>query len=129
MSLKTDNIVEIEQLLARYTKAADIDPSETMREIFTENGSFVVDAMDLKITGIDNIIAYFTESRTNSSGGVFHITSNLIIDISGDSASASSYLTVMQSGEEIKPLTIGRYSDELVKTSRGWRLKTRTVIL
>lgn len=129
MSLSTDDIVEIQQLLARYTKAADIDPPETMRDIFAEDGSFVVAAMNLNISGIDNIIAYFTESRANSAGGVFHITNNLIVDGDGDAATASSYLTVMQSGAEIKPLTIGRYSDELIKTNTGWRLKTRTIIL
>jgi len=129
MSLSTDDIVEIQQLLARYTKSADIDPPETMRDIFTEDGSFVVAAMDLNISGIDNIIAFFTESRANSAGGVFHVTSNLIVDGDGYSATASSYLNVMQGGTDIKSLTMARYSDELVKTSQGWRLKTRTIVM
>lgn len=128
MSLSTDDIVAIQQLLARYTKSADIDSPETMRDIFTADGSLIVETMDLNISGIDNIVEFFTQSRANSAGDVYHVTSNLIVDGSGDSATSSSYLNVMHSGKEVKQMALGRHIDVLVKTAEGWRIKSRSII-
>lgn len=129
MSLSAEDIVDIQQVLARYTKAVDVDPPETIRELFVEDSSFVVDSMNINISGIDNIVGLFTGGRADSTTSKFHFTSNVIVDGDGQNATASSYFCVMQGGDDVRQVGLGRYCDELVKTDKGWKLKARSVVI
>jgi hypothetical protein len=126
MSSSIQDQLEIQQLLARYTHAADIHPPETMREIFAADGRFHIEAMGIDLHGIDNIIGFFTEMRP-SMEGVYHVNSNLVVDIDGHTATAVSYLTTLRSGAQPELAGIARYEDELVKTDQGWRIQSRGV--
>jgi hypothetical protein len=129
MSLNTSDLVEIQQLLAKYTLAADLEPSEKMRELFTQDGNFKADALNVDLNGIDNIIGFFAESRAASAGGVYHVNTNIAIDGDGDSATSSSYVSIIQAGAEPKIIAFARYNDDLTKTTQGWRFKSREIIM
>lgn len=126
MSTSMQDKFEIQELLARYTHAADIHPPETMRDIFSADGRFHIEAMGVDLHGIDAIIAYFTQMRP-AMEGVYHINSNLVVDIDGHTATAVSYLTTLRTGAQPELVGVSRYEDELVKTDQGWRIYSRGV--
>lgn len=128
MTTSIQDHIEIEQLLARYTHAADIHPPAAMRDIFAADGRFHIDAMGVDAKGIEAIVEFFTGMRGDMAG-VFHVTSNLVIDIDGNTATAVSYLTIMQTGAETKINGFARYEDELVRTDQGWRIQSRGIDL
>lgn len=128
MSASIEDQFEIQQLLARYTHAADIHPPEAMREVFATDGRFHIDAMDIDVHGIDAIVQFFTKMRPDMDG-VYHVNSNLVVDIDGHTATAVSYLTTLRSGATPEIVGVARYEDELVKTDHGWRIQTRGVDL
>ena len=126
MNMDTEDMLEIYQLLARYTLLADVKRDhEAMRRIFTSDGSFNVPAIDLFASGIENIVAFFRDRE----GGDHHINTNIVIDAESDSAVVNSYVHIIKAEQGVKSLVFGRYEDELLKTEQGWRIKVRTVVL
>jgi hypothetical protein len=119
--------LEIQQLLARYTHAADQKTPYVMRDIFVENGRFSIDMLEVDVNGLDDIVGYFEQRRAEGQN-LRHITSNFVIDIAGDTATAQSYLTLMVPGEKPEILALARYLDTLCKTSEGWRIKERRLV-
>lgn len=126
MSMNTEDMLEIYQLLARYTLLADVERDhEAMREIFTCDGSFNVPAIDLFTSGIENIVSFFRDRE----GGDHHINTNIVIDAKSNSAVVNSYVHIIKAEQGVKSLVFGRYEDELHKTDQGWRIHNRTVVL
>lgn len=126
MSLNSEDLLEIYQLLAAYTHLADVEKDhESMRKIFTNDGSFNVPAIDLSVSGIENIVIFFRDRE----GGDHHINTNIVIDGENESAVVNSYVHIIKAEQGVKSLVFGRYQDELLKTDRGWRIKVRTVVL
>ena len=126
MPLTIQDQIEIQQLLAHYTHCADLLPAEQMRDVFAEDGVFKVEMMDIEVSGIDNIIAFFKDMR-EASPHMRHVCSNLVIQGDGDSATARSYLQVINTDGGAKLEALAQYADTLVKTPSGWRLQTRSV--
>ena len=126
MALSFQDQIEIQQLLARYTHCADLQPPESMRDVFTEDGVFKVEMMDIEVSGIENIITFFTDMRA-ATPHMRHICSNLLIEGDGDTATARSYLQVINTEGGAKIEALAYYSDTLVRTSKGWRLSSRAV--
>ena len=61
-----------------------------------------------------------------------HCLSNFVVDVSGDRASAVSYVQAVLAleGEAQAGLeAVGRYEDTLVRTADGWRIAKRTFLL
>ncbi len=126
MNMDTEDMLEIYQLLARYTLLADVERDhEAMRTIFTSDGSFNVPAIDLFASGIENIVIFFRDRE----GGDHHINTNIVIDGENDCAIVNSYVHIIKAEQGVKSLVFGRYEDELQKTDQGWRIKVRTVVL
>lgn len=130
MSLSVEDKFAIQELINRYAHNADFAAPEAMREIFANNGRFCVNAMDIDIEGIDNIISFFEQMRA-ALEGVHHVTTGTIIDAGdhADIATASSYIQTVQGAESGTTIaSIGRYQDTLVRTDNGWRFQSRSVV-
>ena len=58
-----------------------------------------------------------------------HLFSNPVIEIDGNSATASSRYAFYAAGEDgaPRPLLVGHYEDRLLKTTHGWRFVERRV--
>ena len=126
MALSLQDQIDIQQLLARYTHCADLLPAEAMRDVFTEDGVFKIEMMDIEVSGIDKIIAFFKEMR-QASPHMRHICSNLVIDGDGDTATARSYLQVINTDGGAALEALALYADTLARTEQGWRLRSRAV--
>ena len=51
--------------------------------------------------------------------GVYHVNTNLVVDIDGHTATAVSYLLTLRAGPPSEIMGFSRYEDDLVKTGAG----------
>ena len=129
MALDIQDKFAIEELLRRCCYNADYNPPESMREIFTPDAVFEVPAMDISCQGIDNMIAFFTQSRAGFPSAR-HVINNVVVEGDGDTAKSSAYLQVLRTDEgAIGVVSVARYLDTLKRTAAGWRLAHRTVVI
>ena len=119
--LTTDDLVEIQQLYAKYNWALDSGDAEGYAATFTPDGVFNNNV------GHDAIVKFANTFRTGMGARVKHWNTNLLVLPTAEGASGQVYLVLVDFGN--KPATIATsaaYSDELVKTAQGWRFKKRT---
>jgi len=127
--------LEILNLIASYSHAADgLDP-EAYADCFTEDGAFVgrVGMPDeIRIEGRAALVKFST--RAIAGRGEIqnrHIQTNTMIhDQTETTAGARTYLLVMQTvgGGAPAPGLTSVYEDDLVKTAAGWRIKERRAV-
>lgn len=125
MALTNDDHLEIQTLLARYNHAVDSGDGESYAVTFTEAG--VLDAGALYLEGRE-ALAGFAEGLPNSQWAPRHITSNLLIDGSGDRATVQSYVQMFALAGDPPVQQVaasGRYSDQLVKLEGRWHFERR----
>jgi hypothetical protein len=129
---------EIQQLYAHYAFAYDTaaDNGNTYAQLFTEDGAFIFPPgdprckPDCRVAGRARLAEI---ARGNGNKGpltLSHFTTNVTIDPTPDGVKGRAYLAVIavgKGGERVLNQT-GVYDDELVKTSEGWRYRTRAYI-
>jgi uncharacterized protein (TIGR02246 family) len=126
--------VEIQQLVARYSHALDsgADNGNTLASLFTPDG--VLTAEDGKVYSGRTKLAEYARGNAASAKGpanVRHFSYKAIIDPVPDGATGKTLVTfasIGRSGEAATNLDGGRYWDDFVKTSDGWRIKKRTYV-
>lgn len=59
-----------------------------------------------------------------------HVTSNVIVEIDGDAATARSYFTVLQATANLplQPIMAGRYHDSFARDTGGWYFSSRQML-
>ena len=118
--LTTDDLVEIQQLYARYNWTLDAGDAEGYASTFTPDGVFNNNV------GHDAIVKFAEGFHSGVGAHLRHWNTNLMILPTPDGASGQVYLVLVDFAN--KPATIATsatYSDELVKTAQGWRFKKR----
>ncbi|MGH7040746.1 MAG: nuclear transport factor 2 family protein [Acetobacteraceae bacterium] len=119
----------ISDLFVRYTCALDAGDVETLVDCFTEDGSLHSPAVGAH-TGREAIRAFaqrFAAFRRNGSQ-LRHVISNLVVQVEGDRAHATCYLTVFLTRDGASRLLApGQYDCELRKTDDTWRFQKRVV--
>ena len=119
--LRADDLVEIQQLYAKYNWAIDAGDSEGYASTFTPDGVFNANV------GHDAIVKFADGFHAGLGARVRHWNTNLLIQPSPTGASGQVYLVLVDfSTKPASIVTSASYSDELVKTSQGWRFKKRT---
>lgn len=122
----TSDIVAIDQLLARYNQCIDYGNPDGFAACFTAEG--VLDIPGMPAEGTD-ALREFCAGVPMMMPGLRHWTSNHQIDVSGDTATAYVHLLMVVVGAEgTTILGHGRYTDQLVRTSDGWRYARREVL-
>ena len=119
-SLTAQDLVDIQQLYAKYNWALDSGDSEGYAATFTPDGVFNTNV------GHDAIVKFADTFHAGLGSHVRHWNTNLMILPTADGASGQVYLVLVDFGT--KPATIvtsASYSDELVKIAQGWRFKKR----
>ncbi len=130
---QAEDRIEIEDLLVRYARLVDDGRrDEIAGAVFAEDA--VVDYGTGEVTGRDAIRGFFTAGAPLD--GSAHYVSNFAITIDGDTARSSCYyqswhwFTDTASFGVLRPVDfvgIGRYDDELRRTSDGWRIVRRNL--
>ena len=131
---------DICELLYRYALAVDTNNFAQMAHIFTPDATFSLVGMEAaEWEWSVSEYCEFVSAIVRKCDWVMHNTTNVIVDVHGDEASATSYLSTaygVKAGEHVaqfgvhnaKPVDVqigAHYRDQLVRTAAGWRIARR----
>lgn len=117
---------QIAQLLIDYGRHLDSRDLAAYAALFATDGEWVGGFGTVK--GRANIQAFMEKSLGTgpNRGGSYHIMSNFVITVKGDSATAWSRWTFVTPGERGATIAqAGRYDDTLVRENGAWKFKRR----
>ncbi len=114
----TDDLVEINQLLAKYAVNMTKGDVEGVMAVFTPDGTYSAfgDAFTLD--------QFPPELVAAAPSGLF-MTGTALVDLDGDTATGSQPLCFVD--HSTHDMRIGYYNDTYVRTDAGWRLRTRAM--
>jgi ketosteroid isomerase-like protein len=119
----------IHETIAEYCFHFDAGEFDKWVDLFTDDGTFDAGRMGVQ-KGKDALRAFLKNIRlTNGSPMVKHCVMNEVIRVTGNEATAKSYIVLLRSkgeGALVNGLA-GRYEDQLVKQGDRWLFKTRKV--
>lgn len=118
---------EIQELTARYNRAADGTDPAGLLALFVEDGL-------VEMRGGATGDAVYTGGEiaalvAPAPGKRVHMTMDATVELDGDEArqECTLLLCTRSASRALAALFTGTYSDELVRTGRGWRFKRRVV--
>jgi hypothetical protein len=117
MPTRTDDLVEIQQLLARYAVTITREDIGGLVGVFTTDGTY-------SAFGETYGLVRFPELVAAAPKGLF-LTGTALIELDGDSASGTQPLCFIDHATH--DMRIGYYRDTYSRTADGWRLKTRAM--
>ena len=123
MALSTDDLIQINQLYARYDTAIDTGDGEAFAGCFVAEGLFNPGHGDT-LEGREAIAGFAVDTHKNLPL-MRHNATNIVIDGDGDAAQGSAFLIGYLAGAEYKVIVTGRYRDQLTRTADGWRFTDR----
>lgn len=109
------DVVEIEQLLARYAAGMTMDDVDTVLGVFAPGGTYSAFG---EVYGLED----FPSLMAAAPKGLFS-TSAPALDLDGDSGRGVQPLCFVAQTDHY--MRIGYYTDTYIRTERGWRLQTR----
>ena len=117
---RTDDLVEIQQLLAKYAVTITQGDVEGLVEVFTPDGTY-------SAFGSTYTLARFPELVAAAPSGLFMTGTSLVAfdDDAPDSATGTQPLCFVEHSKH--DMRIGYYRDNYLRTADGWRLKTRAM--
>jgi hypothetical protein len=124
MSTRTDDLVEIQQLLAKYAVTITQGDVEGLVTVFTPDGTY-------SAFGSTYTLARFPELVAAAPSGLFMTGTSLVefdsANPGSDPASATGTQPLCFIEHSKHDMRIGYYKDTYVRTDEGWRLKTRAM--
>jgi hypothetical protein len=119
MSTRTDDVVEIQQLLAKYAVTITQGDVEGLVTVFTPDGTY-------SAFGSTYTLARFPELVAAAPSGLFMTGTSLVdLDDGADTATGTQPLCFVE--HSTHDMRIGYYRDNYLRTDDGWRLKTRAM--
>lgn len=115
--MSTDDLIEIQQLLARYAVTISQGDIEGLIGVFTPDGTY-------SAFGDTYPLEEFPELVAAAPKGLF-MTGTALVDIDGDKATGTQPLCFID--QTTHNMRIGYYKDTYVRTADGWRLRTRAM--
>ena len=113
----------ISDLLTRYTYHGDRGRIDALAGCFAADG--ILEFPGGRGTGPEGVKAVLTRGKRNPAiSFVRHHITNPLIEMTGDTATARSYFAVTSNNG---PDHSGTYTDNLVRTDKGWRFAKRLV--
>ncbi|MQY18698.1 nuclear transport factor 2 family protein [Nocardia macrotermitis] len=110
-----EDLLDIQQLLAKYAVTITQGDIDGVVSVFTPDGTY-------SAFGDTYTLDLFPELVAAAPKGLF-LTGTPVLDIDGDTATGTQPLCFIDNTNH--DMRIGYYSDTLVRTENGWRLRTR----
>lgn len=118
VQLPIADVIEIEQLLAKYAVAMTKNDVDTVvAEVFTPDGTYRAFGSTYPLRDFPALVAAAPK-------GLF-LTGTPLLDLDGDTGSGQQPLLFVDQTNHT--MRMGWYTDAYVRTERGWRLKTRSM--
>ena len=121
--------LEIQRVLNLYAYSIDKHQWSNLEQVFIEDA--VANFKDIGVFEGRQAISDVIEAFLTRCAVTQHLLGNYDIDVQGDEATATCYLSAMHAGMgdyENQIFTVyGEYSDKLVRTAEGWRIVHRTL--
>ena len=112
-----DDLIEIQQLLARYAVTITKGDIDGLVGVFTSDGSY-------SAFGDTYTLDVFPELVDAAPKGLF-LTGTPLIELNGDTGTGTQPLCFVE--QSTHDMRIGYYTDTYRRTDRGWRLATRAM--
>jgi hypothetical protein len=118
---RTADIIELEQVLARYAVGMTRDDVEAVMEVFTPDGTYSAFGTTYALEDFPALVAAAPK-------GLFLTgTPVLDLDLDGDEGTGTGYQTLCFVEQTTHDMRVGWYTDTYRKTESGWRLQTRSM--
>jgi uncharacterized protein (TIGR02246 family) len=127
MTLPTEDVVAIQQLVAEYAHAFDSGDGAAVAACFVPDGS--LDSGVAVVGGRDALAAMVATMPELMPGGR-HVVSNVHVSGEGDDANVRMYLQVFLTAggaERTTLLLSGRYDDTVRRENGTWRFVSRVM--
>ena len=112
-----EDVIEIQQLLARYAVGMTKDDVEAVMDVFTPDGSYSAFGDKYALSDFPTLVAAAPK-------GLF-LVGPPALDLDGDTGTGEQPLCfVDQTNHDMR---IGWYTDTYRRTEKGWRLSTRAM--
>jgi SnoaL-like protein len=116
--LVTD-IVELEQVLARYAVGMTQDDIEAVVDVFTPDGTYSAFGTTYALEDFPALVAAAPK-------GLF-LTGTPVLDLDGEAGTGTGRQTLCFVDQSTHEMRIGWYNDTYRRTDKGWRLQTRAM--
>lgn len=121
--------LEIQHVINLYASAIDKHQWSALEGVFTDDA--IANFIGIGVFEGRQAITDLITSVLEQCSATQHLLGNMNIEVNGDKASATCYLSALHVGlgdYATETLTVwGEYSDELVRTANGWRIVHRTL--
>ncbi|MEV0546504.1 nuclear transport factor 2 family protein [Nocardia salmonicida] len=114
---RNDDVIELEQLLARYAVTITKGDIEGLISVFTPDGNYSAFGDTYPLDEFPDLVAAAPK-------GLF-LTGTPALELDGDTASGTQPLCFID--QSTHDMRIGYYSDTYARTDAGWRLRTRAM--
>lgn len=129
MSLSVSDRLELHELPGRYGDIIDAKTWDRLDRIFTEDAIFRIADPDVttSMDGLREIKKFMTETEMHP---LAHLMTNVYAEPAGDDAArvfvrALFPVAADETNDAPSRLIFGAYTDDVVKTKQGWRIRHR----
>ncbi|HSZ35945.1 MAG TPA: nuclear transport factor 2 family protein [Acidimicrobiales bacterium] len=116
---RTADIIELEQVLARYAVGMTRDDVEAVMEVFTPDGTYSAFGTTYALEDFPALVAAAPK-------GLF-LTGTPAVELDLVSGTGTGYQTLCFVDQTTHDMRIGWYTDTYRRTKHGWRLHTRSM--
>ena len=114
---QVSDVIEIQQVLARYAVGMTKDDVEAVIDVFTPDGTYSAFGSTYTLADFPTLVAAAPK-------GLF-LTGTPAIELDGDTGTGEQPLCFVDQASH--HMRIGWYTDTYRRTERGWRLQTRSM--
>jgi ketosteroid isomerase-like protein len=134
--MTTADYESIRRLCAQYCHYLDgiggEQPIDSLLALFTDDGSLYSPRQARLYQGSEGLRQFFEGVHSGTQGKSKHLTSNIVITITGDAASAVSDWIYLRQGTEdgvdmLRLAAYGRFHDEFLRANGEWRIQSRRI--
>jgi hypothetical protein len=112
-----EDVIELQQLLARYAAGMTMDDVETVMEVFAADGTYSAFGDTYTLGDFPTLVAAAPK-------GLFMVGPP-VLDLDGDAGTGKQPLCFVE--QKTHAMRIGWYTDTYRRTDDGWRLQTRAM--
>jgi hypothetical protein len=115
--MNTEDVLEVQQLLARYAVGMTKDDIESVIDVFTPDGTYSAFGDTYRLDQFPELVAAAPK-------GLFLVGAP-VLELDGDTGTGQQPLCFVD--QTTHDMRIGWYTDSYRRTDDGWRLRTRSM--